>query len=102
MRAAIKYGMTVTEFYDSTDRDIYNFITARIEKLDDEVQQQYENTRLIMWASIAAMNGNKLKPEQILKLKRDKVDAEISGWTKQEVAKWNKLMDEGPMPIIPK
>lgn len=92
---SIKFGMTISEFYECTPRELYNFIHARREALEEEREHDLHCTRLGMWASYIAMNGNKVKPTDFLRLKRDgPVKKELTAAEKRKLEAWSKKCDD--------
>ncbi len=85
--------MSLAEYYHSTPRDLYNVVRAFKERTLEELEEQYNQVRLIMWASIVAMNGNTIKPEQLIQLKRDIKVVKLSEFVKQEIAAQSKNWD---------
>ncbi len=95
MGAAIRYGMTIDEFYNSTSRDLTLFIKIKSEQVRDDIERQYDHTRKIMWASIAAMNGDKIKPSDLIPLSGDVVKVKTqTAYEKQQMIKTMKEMDK--------
>ena len=95
MTYALKCGMSLTEYYDSTPRDLYYFIKAANERREEDIEQTYDNTRRIMWASIAAMAGDKVPGiEKLIPLKRDKANQiELTPFVKQRIKSMSAEMD---------
>ncbi len=92
MRTALKFGMSLSEYYEATDRDVYNFIKAGFQRLEEEREQMWDYTRHIMWAQMASMTGKPKEPRNVMQLKRDKV--ELTPYTEQEIREWSKRMDK--------
>jgi len=85
--------MTIAEWWDSTEMDLYNFFRAKNEKRIEDIEQMYDYTRRIMWASIASMNGDKIKPSDLIPLTRDQANKEMTAFEKQELKRLMKEMD---------
>ena len=94
MRAAFKLGMSVSEYYECTSRDVYNFIRAKLEGEEEQREQEWDNTRHIMLSVFASMTGKPDTPDKVIKLKRDKKAIEITPYTKQEIERWAAKMDK--------
>jgi hypothetical protein len=94
MRLAIKFGMSISYFYDSTPRELYNFIRAKREALEERQEQELDYMRHVMWSSMVMHTTTKIKPDQILRLKRDGKQIELTPYLKQEVSKWEQEMDK--------
>lgn len=93
MRTALKLGMTVSEYYECTDRDLYNFVRARYELINEDREQMWDYSRHIMWASLAGMTGKPDSPTKVIRLKRDGKEVELTPYLKQEISEWSKKMD---------
>lgn len=94
MQNALKLGMSVSEFYECTPRDLYNFFKGRSEGLAEQREHELECTRQIMWASIAAMNGNKIRPHELIPLPKDKKNIkQPTPFELQELRKWAEQQD---------
>lgn len=87
--------MSLSDFYECTPRDTYNFVLAGKEKSESDIEQMYDYTRRIMWASVAAMQGGgKYKYSDFIKLKRDgSNNEELTPFQKQEIEKLSKEWD---------
>ena len=85
--------MTLREFYDCTPRELFNFLQAYTEKREEDIEQQLEYTRLIMWAAVSPHIKEKITPSKLLPLKRDRHRVDLSPFENQELMKWNDSMD---------
>lgn len=94
MRTAFKYGMSVSEYYECTARDVYNFIRAKIKGEEERHEQEWDYTRSIMWYTMMSMTGEPKSPDKVIRLKRDKKIIEITPFTQQEIDKWAAKMDK--------
>lgn len=100
MRYALRSGMTLTEYWDSTDRDLLNFVMAANERRSDEIEQGWDYARHIMWAVLQPNSKSEIKMSRIIRLKRDgPVIAEITPYQQQELDKWSEECDED-MPLV--
>jgi len=102
MRLALKLGMTIREFYKSTERELYNFITAKVELQKEQRTHDWDVARHIMWSSIQPHSEKQIKVRDLIRLEHDSDRKELTEWENQYIKNWNKLMDEGPRAIIPK
>ncbi len=93
MRLAIKFGMSISDFYESTPRELYNFIRAKREAAEERHEQELDYMRHVMWSAMVMHTTTKIKPDQILRLKRDGKQIELTPYLKQEVSKWEQEMD---------
>lgn len=100
MRIAIKFGMSIEEFYDCSNRELDNYLLAKSEAKRDEIEQAWDFTRHIMYAAIQPHNEKQIKPRDLIKLDRDGNRLELSPYENQELKKWNAKMDEG-MTLVP-
>lgn len=92
MRTALRFGMSLTEYYEATDRDVYNFIRAGYERLNEDREQMWDYTRHVMWSQMASMTGKPKEPKNVMQLGRDGI--EITPYQKQELREWSKRMDK--------
>jgi hypothetical protein len=90
--------MSVSEFYDATPRDLYNYLAGRRDAMQFEIEQGWDYVRHVMFAAISpyAPKGNSLKPETIIPLERDKgrTAGPPSEWMKQRIREWEAEQDE--------
>lgn len=87
--------MSVSEFWESTYRDIFNFIKAYNDKREFDIEQGWDYTRHIMWASMQPNSTKEIKVSSIIRLKRDgPIRKELSGYEQQELDKWSAQCDE--------
>jgi hypothetical protein len=100
MKMAVKFGMSIQEFYKSNDRELYNFLEAKSEALREKREHEWDMARHIMWASVQPHVDKKLRPSEFIKLSTDGNRADLSDWENQELKKWNAKMDEG-MTLVP-
>lgn len=94
--------MSVKEFYKSTERELYNFITAKVAAEKEQRTHDWDVARHIMWSNVQPHSEKQIKVRDLIRLESDSDRKELSGWENQELKKWNKLMDEGPKVFIPK
>lgn len=102
MHLAIKYGMTVREFYKSTERELSIFITAKVSAQKEQRVHDWEIARHVMRDIRQQYSDKILTVQDVMRMEHDSDRKELSDWENQELKKWNKLMDEGPRAIIPK
>lgn len=94
MDYCIRFGMTVSEFWQCRPIDSHLFLKARIAARNDEVEQGWDYTRHEMWAAIKPHVEKDLKPHQLIRLKRDGKEIDLTPYDAQELKKWNEEMDK--------
>jgi hypothetical protein len=95
MMYAIKNGMSLTEFWDSTNRDLFNYILATNDKRSEEIELGWDYARHIMWAMLQPNSKEAIKVSSIIRLKRDgPIVPELTPYEKQELAKWSTKCDQ--------
>lgn len=96
-REAVRYGMTLSEFYDSTPRDLAIYLAGKREALEFEIEQGWDYVRHVMYAALSPYTpkGSSLKPEGLITLQRDKErkHGPTSEWMKQRLKEWEAQMD---------
>lgn len=106
MKTAIKFGMSVREFYDCTPNEIQLFISARKELWDFKLEQGWDYVRNIGRFSLMAFSGNSIEPHKLIPLKRDNIQVvELTEDEKEELKNWedecdNEMIEDG-MKLIP-
>lgn len=85
--------MSISDYWDSTPRDLFNFIQAGRERMEFEIEQGYDNTRRIMWAVYQSMNGGHTKPQDFIRLSRDQPVKVLDPFEKQELEEWSRQCD---------
>lgn len=101
MSLALKLGMTIQEFKKSTERELYNFITARDKAIKEQRTHEWDIARHIMLPGMQQLTEKKLRVRDIIHLDHDTDRKELTEWENQWLKDWNKQMDEGPRAIIP-
>ncbi len=87
--------MSVSEFWESTYRDIFNFIQAYNDKRFESLEDGWDYVRHIMWASMQPNSKEEIKVSSIIRLKRDGPSTKVlTPYEKQELAKWSAKCDE--------
>ncbi len=87
--------MSISEFYDTTSKDLTLYLRIKMEQRKEEIELGYDYTRRIMWASLAAMNGDKIKYTDLIQLSFDKANTtEVTPYQKQEMKKIFADMDK--------
>lgn len=100
MRTALKFGMSINEFWECDNRELDNFIRAKVEQREEQIEQEWDYTRSIIWAIFQCQTEKKLRVTDFVKLKRDGNRADLTPYENQELKKWNAKMDEG-MTLVP-
>jgi len=100
MKLAVKFGMSISEFWKSTDRELFNFVEARSQGLKESREHDWDVARHIMWASYQPHADKKLRVQDFVKLSTDGNRDDLTEWENQELKKWNAKMDEG-MILVP-
>lgn len=101
MSLALKLGMTIQEFKKSTERELFNFITARNKAIQEQHTHDWDVARHIMWSNLQPNSKKKIRVRDIIQLDHDTDRKELTEWENQWLKDWNKQMDEGPRAIIP-
>ena len=94
MRLALKLGMSLSEYYESTDRDLHNFIQAGLERQNEEYELAWNVARHEMWASIAPHTKETITPARLVPMKGDVVAKEMTPFEKQWLAEWEAEQDK--------
>jgi len=102
MQESVAAGMTLTEFYGATDREIYNFIIGHSKNVD----QVWNYVRHIMLASFIPWTekGVELKPGQIISIPSIDKEHNLTPFEKQQeelkkeaLKEWGRKLDEIPI-----
>lgn len=105
-REAVRYGMSLSEFYDSTPRDLAIYLSGRREALEFEIEQGWDYVRHIMFSALSPYTpkGSSLKPEGLITLQRDKEKKHgpTSEWMRQRIKEWEAQMDADMAQVIVK
>ncbi len=93
---ALRFGLTLKEFYDSTPKDIHTYIEAKQKQQEFDIEQGWDYTRNIMLAQLASMGADKYKkPQDVMRLKRDgQRIVELTDEQKQQLKEWEEEMDK--------
>lgn len=87
--------MTVSEFYESSPRDIYNYIIGRSTQIQFDIEQGWDYVRYVMAGSMIPYSTKSIRPTDIIKLDRDKIKMPgLTPYEQQELERWSKRMDE--------
>jgi hypothetical protein len=92
-REAIKYGMTLFDYYESTPRDLFNFLKAKREKQKEDHEVHLNYIRYLMWASIQPHSTKEVRFSDLLKSGEAKV-IELSPEDKKAVDDWAAECDK--------
>ena len=94
MRICFKHGMSVSEFWQCTYRDIFNFVKAHNDDRADKIEQAWDYVRHIMWSNMQPNSTKEIKVSRIIRLKRDgAMIPEISTYDQQELDRWSDDCD---------
>lgn len=84
--------MSNTEFLEASNLEVQLFIEGRTQMIEFEVEQGWDYTRHIMSSIYSSMVKN-VKPDAVIRLKRDGKTKELTKYEKQQLSEWSKQMD---------
>lgn len=95
-------GMTVDYFYSLTPREFDNACYGYRKQQEIQMQAQWSQTRMIMWAALAPhqKKGSNLTPQKLMVFDWEKNNPETPGFTSPEdeaaaiqksIEMWNRL-----------
>lgn len=90
----MRYGMTAQEFYDSTPRELSLFFEAKRERMEFEIEQGWDYVRYVMMGALMPYSKKAIKPQDVMKLKRDGRMLHLTPWEQQEMDRWAREQDE--------
>ncbi len=87
--------MSIDEYYESSNRELDNFLIAKSEAKKEELEQTWDFVRHQMWASVQPHIEKKLKVSDLIRLDRDAPKTKLTEYTKQELKTLAAKLDKG-------